>query len=483
MFRKIATYSASLYAVSLVSSGVSFVVTMMVARHISKESLGLFGFYLTIYAFLGTLICAGLNQTLVRSFGAKVEDRAELTRVLLGVVMLVASVAWPLSLLAHASGYAAWGWALSTLPFMVVTVLGASEFRANFSRRKEVALTLSVSGLNSLLTVALVFLSDRPDMAPILGDFLSLAIPGTLLLLLFLRRDGVMNPFRLLGRSRGETATRLFTFALPLTIAAAAFVAYTHAASLLIRAMVGLAALAEFYFALQLMHILEKPMQILARVVLAGFAQDPAIDPAAHRRLITFNVTVFPLLAAGVAFGAPVLLAIVDWAMGDAAGEPLVSKYAVSPLYVAVFAVAVPARSVEFLVSNLAIARGKPQVNRNTHVITTSVTVPLLAGLIWTFGPWGAAAMPLVYQAVFLSLQSRQLGAEMPEIVRNTTRAAVVGTVLMALLLLGTRLPGSIWLFPVGAAAYVVGGHLLGGWDLRLLLPAPRSTEAGAARL
>lgn len=488
MFRKIATYSASIYAVSLGASALSFGVTMLIARRIPKEALGLFGFYLAMYAFLGMLISSGLNQALLRFFG-RGEDRYELTRILLGVAILTALVAWPAALAGHLLGWTAAAWALTTLPFMVTTVLGASEFRATFARGKEIALTLSVSMLNSTLTVAFAFLLARPPeggpgidpgFAPILGDFLSLAIPGTVLFLVLARTRGLRNPLSLFSRARGDTATRLFRFALPLAVAGMAFVAWTHASSMLIRGIVGLAALAEFYFAIQLLQILDKPLQILARVTLAGFAHEPDIAPEAHRRLVTFNVALFPLLGAGIAYAAPLILAMVDRMTSDLGGETLAEKYAVAPLYLALFAAAVPARCVEFLVSTLAIARGRPEVNRNTHVATACIAIPILALLVWLFGPWGAAVMPLVYQAIFLSMQARQLRAEMPEIIRHTTRSASIGTALLGALLLGVTVPGAIWFFPLGALAYLLLGHLLGGWDLTLLVPERRAAEASA---
>ena len=69
VFRKIATYGLSIYAATLLSSAISFAVTMVVARHISKEALGAYGFYVTIYSLFGMIFGSGLNQSLVKFLG------------------------------------------------------------------------------------------------------------------------------------------------------------------------------------------------------------------------------------------------------------------------------------------------------------------------------------------------------------------------------------------------------------------------------
>lgn len=471
MFRKIATYGLSIYAATLLSSAISFAVTMVVARHISKESLGTYGFYITIYSLFGMIFGSGLNQSLVKFLGNKAEDRHELHRLVLALCGMLALVFWPAAAVAFWMRSDVWGWGLAAIPFFAISLFASSSFRAEFAKGKELGLRMSISLLNSTLTLAFVYLAVRPEIAPIRGDFLSITIPALFIAVYFARISDGWSPFRLWATLRGNTASRLFHFAVPLAIAGLAFILYSNASSMLIRAFVGLEALGEYYFALQLMFLLEKPMQILANLVLAGFSNEPDISVKDHRRLVTFNLSVFPLIAIGLGFGGPMILAVADIILGPVGGSPLAVKYASASIYVSLFALAVPARCVEFLVSSLAIARGMPQVNRNTHVTTACIGLPILALLVWMFGPWGAAAMPLVYQVIFLSIQARQLRAVMPEIIASTSRAAIVGTVLAGSALAVSAWTGSVLLFFPCAAAYVIGGHLLGGWDLKLLIP------------
>ena len=477
MFRKIASYSASIYAVTMGASALSFLVTMVIARRIPKEALGAYGFYVTIYALVGMLLCSGLNQSLVKFLGDKPENRIEVTRIVVAVFALLCTIFFPASFVAWSlGGGASWAFGFAAIPFSALIVLANSVFRAEFAKKNEIANKVAVSALNSLLTLGFAFLLAAPLMAPIWGDFLSMAIPGTVILGVFLWQGEIRGPGVLFALAKSPMVRRLLTFAIPLAIAGMAFVAYSNAASLLLRALAGLAALGEYYFALQLMNILEKPMTILASVVLAGFSRQPDISVREHKRLVGFNLVVFPLLAAGVAFGAPLLMQIADVVLGNIKGEPLTIKYAMAPAYVSLFALAVPARCVEFLVSTLAIARGRPDVNRNTHVITTSTCLPLLAGMVWMFGPWGAALMPLAYQLVFLSLQAWQLRALMPEIVAHTTRAAATSTLLLAGALALAQIHGAVFFFPLVAAVYLAAGHLLGAWDLKTLLPTRKSS-------
>lgn len=471
VFRKIATYGLSIYAATLLSSAISFAVTMVVARHISKEALGTYGFYVTIYSLFGMIFGSGVNQALVKFLGNKAEDRQELHRLVLAAFWFLALLTWPAAAFAFWMRSDVWGWGLAAIPFFAISLLASSTFRAEFAKGKELALRMSVSLLNSTLTLAFIFLAVQPELAPIRGDFLSIAIPGFFLVAFFARISNGWSPRRLLSTVRGDTTGRLLRFAVPLAIAGLAFVLYANASSMLIRTFVGLEALGEYYFALQLMMLLEKPMVILANLMLAGFSNEPDISTRDHRRLVTFNMTVFPLVAIGLAFGGPTILRIADFVLGPIGGTPLAQKYASAPMYVSLFALATPGRCVEFLVSTLAIARGMPQVNRNTHVTTTCVGLPILTALVWWFGPWGAAAMPLIYQVVFLSVQRRQLLPMMPEIIRHTSWAASVGTGLAAAALGIAAWTGSVLLFFPCAAAYVVGGHLLGGWDLKLLVP------------
>ncbi len=474
MFRRIASYSASLYGVTLVSSAVSFAVTMVIARRISREALGLYGFYVTVYSLVGMLLVSGINQALAKMLGERKtpEGRAAIVHFALGFSALLAAVCLPAAWLLHRGGAWAAGLGIAAVPFFVMNVLAACVYRSAFERKKEVLLRIAVSSINSIVTLGLVFLAFEPERAPIIGDFVSMVLPAVVIGFL-LARMYRWRPSASFRSVRSPAALEILRFSIPLAVAGVAFVAYSNASSLLIRALVGLAALGEYYFALQLMLVLEKPMQILSSVVLAAFSQEPWITPEKHRRLVAFNLVLFPTIAAGVVFAAPLLLSLADLVLGGVGGEPLTVKYARAPMFVALFALAVPARCIEFLVSTLAIARGRPDVNRNTHLVTTAVALPTLIALVWWLGVWGAAAMPLVYQTVFLTTQRRQLRTEMPDIVLPATRAAATATVLLAVVLAaGVFVPGAVWFFPLAVLAYLGLGHAFGAFDLRTLVPA-----------
>lgn len=474
MFRKIASYSASLYGATLISSAVSFAVTMVIARRVPKEALGLYGFYVTLYSFAGMLLVAGVNQALVKFLADPREDRREITRLALGGSAAAAAVTWPLAFLSWHLGWSfAWPAALTVIPFFLLTAFGNSVFRSEFAKWKEVTVVCGISATNSVFTLWLVYTSSTPDLAPIAGDLLSYVIPGLLVALVLARR--ALGPPADTPRTP-RALPRLLAFAWPLTLAGIAFIVYTNAASFLVRGFVGLAALGDYFFALQLMHLIDKPLQILARVVLAGFSASPDAGPDEHRRLLAFNLAFFPPLAAGVVFLCPLLMRAADLVLSSAGagGEPLALRYSAAPFFVALFALAVPARCVEFLVSSLAIAQGKPQVHRDTHVFTTLIALPILAGMVAVAGATGAAAMPLVYGTVFLAIQSRRFREYAPEIVARGNRAALTGTVLLALALAPAALGfATLWML-AAIPGYIVAGHALGAWDLRLLVPKRR---------
>lgn len=477
MFRKIATYSASLYGATLVSSALSFAVTMVIARRVPKEALGLYGFYVTLYSFAGILLSAGVNQALVKFLADPREDRRQITRLILAASAAVAAATWPFALLTWMLGASpVWPAALAVIPFFLLTAFGNTVFRSEFAKWKEVTVVCGISVTNSVFTLGLAYASSKPDLAPITGDLLSYVIPGALVALVLARR--AMGSPQTLRASRA--LPRLLSFALPLTLAGIAFICYQNAASVLIRAFVGLAALGDYFFAVQLMHLIDKPLQILARVVLAGFSASPNAGPEEHRRLLTFNMVSFPTLAAGVVFLCPVIMHAADLVLSaaGAGGEPLALRYSDAPFFVALFALAVPGRCVEFLVSSLAIAQGKPNVHRDTHVLTAMIALPILTGMVAIAGATGAAVMPLVYVATFLTIQARRFRAHAPEIVDRSSRAAIIGTALLALTLAPAAFGfGVLWMFPA-VAAYVLGGHALGAWDLRLLNPTRRSAQS-----
>lgn len=485
MFRKIAIYSASLYGATLISSAVSFAVTMVIARRVPKEALGLYGFYVTLYSFAGMLLVGGVNQALSKFLADPREDRRQITRLALAGCAVVASICWPLAagawFIADTPAYSA---ALVVIPFFLLTAFGNSVFRSEFAKWKEVAIVCGISATNSILTVAFLYGTTRPDHAPIAGDLLSYVLPGAILAVVLVRR--ALGPAQAApgadSAAKPDALRRLLVFAWPLTVASIAFVIYSNAASFLIRGFVGLAALGDYFFAIQLMHLIDKPLQILARVVLAGFSARPDAMPAEHRRFLAFNLAFFPPLAAAVVFLCPYLLITADWVLGSAGagGEPLAIRYVHAPFYVALFALAVPARCVEFLVSSLAIARGRPQVNRDTHVFTALAALPILALLVITFGATGAAAMPLVYQTIFLTIQTRRFRADAPEIVAQNNRGAIAGTLLLALAMAPAVLGfGVLWMIPA-LAGYVLGGHVIGAWDVRLLVPKKKPGGRGA---
>lgn len=482
MFRKIATYSASLYGATLFTSALSFLVTMVIARRVPKEALGLYGFYATLYSFTGMLLIGGLNNALVKFLADPKEDRDVYTRISLVIAAFLAAFAWPAAVVTWFLPVSpAWPAALVVVPFFVVTVFGNSVFRSAFAKKRELANVCGISLTNSIATLTFAWMWTRPDFAPIAGDMLSYVLPGTIVAAVLLRQS-------LATRAPGQPffdralARRFLAFGWPLSVAGVAFAVYNNASSFLVRGLIGLAALGEYYFALQLMHLMDKPLQILARVVLAGFSARPDLTIDEYKRLVTFNVAFFPALAAAVAFLCPLVLVAADLILAPAAGgEPLAVRYASSTFYVALFALAVPARCVEFLVSSLAIARGRPEVNQHVHVWTAVSSLPVLAALVAAFGPAGAAIMPLCYQALFLTLQARRLRGDMPEIISGTTWAAFAGTLLLAMTLTPLYFGAGVVWMPVAVAAYVLGGHVLRAWDLRLLLPkaaAPAGAEA-----
>ena len=478
MVSKITGYAASLYAVTLSCSVISFATTMVVAHRIPKGAFGEYGLFVTVTAVLGMLLASGLGQSLVKNIGENPAAKKDFVALILVSFASIALVAWPLATVLLVSVGGIWVVSLAVLPFFVLAILSAAMFRAGFEKARELALQASISLLASGLTLAFTFLSANPSVAPIRGGALSFTIPGLVLLIALVRISGHRSVGGLWRAATSAPSRQVLAFAIPLAIAGAAVVAYSHASVVLVRGIVGLEALGEYYFALQLMLLLEKPLEIFAAVTLAAFSREPAITPERHRYFVGFNLAVFPMIAASVAWCAPVLVAIVDFLLGSSHGSTLAEKYPNAPAFLALLTLAVPLRSVEFLVSTLAIARGRPEANRNTHVLTTLVSLPTLVALISWIGPWGAALMPLFYQSVFLSLQAFQLRKEMPEIVRTTIVSAALATVLLALVLLAGRVTTSVAIFPVVSAAYLAAGHLLRLWDLRQIVGGKKTEGA-----
>src|SRR5688572_19247348 len=115
MVNKVVGYAGSLYAVTLLCSAISFVVTMIVAHRIPKEAFGEYGLFVTVCAVLGMFLASGLNQAVIRHVGLIPEAKRDLIGLILVSFGCIAAVAWPLAIALLAGGFGNWVFALAVL--------------------------------------------------------------------------------------------------------------------------------------------------------------------------------------------------------------------------------------------------------------------------------------------------------------------------------------------------------------------------------
>ena len=455
MFKEVFSYATRIYFLTLFSSGLSFVVTMYMAKVIEKSHIGKYAFYVTIYSLLGTTITAGIDKTFIRFLGEKTESYANLIQLYVQITIycLLIFLAVGLLLMPYLSHEVSLG-VIATGPF-ICTQLSVIIFRGRLERANEIRLMMGISLLNSSLTF--VFLSfSKNEWAPIGADFLSLLIPSIVAVCVILRRIDSLKYLKYIFNPKPSPLLREFvTFAKPLWLAGVAFSFHSQQSSILIKTFLNYKSLGDFYFAKQLLLLIHKPVDVLSKVLLAAFSLKNNVSFENFKRTISIKLAIFPVLAILVLTFLPYMIDLFDLA-----------SYKNSSTYVRLFVLALPFVCIQSVVSIVHIVSNNPRVNRNSYFITSMIMIPVGALLVYFFGVKGAAVSPSLYAFVLFISQVYYLKKTHKEFFDISVKYGLVAQVLYTCMLIAGAYFGNIFTVWGFIVVYFAFGHLLRLWDI-----------------
>ena len=372
--REIMRYAGTLYGANVAASVVTFGLTVLISRDLSRADLGIYGLFQAYFLFGAYASSFGLAPATVKWVASGAVDDGEfLTFMMLrlagisGLLYVAAGVAYLLSFKVLAA-------ALFALPAYQVFSVGLSAARARLWRRRE-ALVLVFASLATSAWIFVLLLADHSYWAPILGQVLGAYSTALAMIAYALTRR--------LPRLRWPGAWRraFWGTALPVFLGSSVFAIGELADRLVIRHILGLADLGIYVLALTLFNVLNKPVHMLSRVLLSHFSQaDHGAGHAQTLEIVRVNLAVLPLMGLAAA-------AVLPWFMPLVLNRNYTQAFPVFAVLTAVILV----KAVELVQSSLAVARDSAMSNMRAQVVALALYALTVFFLTRAFGLIGVA--------------------------------------------------------------------------------------------
>ncbi|MCA9321413.1 MAG: polysaccharide biosynthesis C-terminal domain-containing protein [Planctomycetes bacterium] len=456
MLRKLLAYSAFAFVIQLVTGMLTKVVELFfVADRLDSEELGGYRHFLLVLEVCSGLFVVGMDHSLVTFINAKAGRPALFLRLFLVYGLLITAVFGAGAALAAGRVDAPTYLALVTVGPFVFFELGKVVFRAKLEKGLEFGFLLFQSLAWSLGCLAILPFWNDP-MVPIWCTLLGI-IPGACVMArVFVRRARQDGGPALTAQPFGDEYRELWSNWRPLWIAGLAFLANTHVVNLVVDAKMSREDFGRWSFVLIALTLLHRPVMIVQRATLPIFTAQKEEIPDGFRKLVRLNLVFFPLLSIGVLTVWPLVLRY------GTLGE----KFGDSWLYLSIPVAVIPVMAVEFLVATSSMALGFPRNNRNAHVVTALVNVPVSWFLILRFGLLGASLSAAFYVVFFAATILRFARHDLPELVKFATRRMVLALLglWVAVALLGWSGRPEVWGW-LAMPAFVAWGRVAGLWE------------------
>lgn len=443
--KEIIRYAGTLYGANVAASLVTFGITILVSRDISRAQLGLYGLFQAYFLFGAYATGFGLAPATVKWVaGGAIDDREFLTFIVarLGVIAVALYVG---SAAAYALGAPILAVALATLPPYHAFNISLSAARARLWRRRE-AMLLVVASLATSAWIFVFLYFNHTEWAPIFGQAAGAYTTALVVLVYGLRR----------GRPRfkqpGPWTRAFWSTALPVFLGSAVFAIGELADRIVIQHVLGLASLGIYVMALTLFNVLNKPVHMLSRVLLSHFSQaDDGNQHAKAPEIVGINLVVLPLMGLAAA-------AVLPWVI------PLVlnRNYAMAFPVFAVLTVVILIKAVELVHSSLAVAQDSAGSNMRAQIAALAAYAGVVFVLASRFGLIGIAWAIVLRWTVLALVQRFDMKRRGVDPLPLGLMVRALGAYLAAL----AFFPVAPWFMGI---AYLISGAVLKVWV------APRS--------
>ncbi len=460
MLKKIFSYSAGLYIVSLFASVMHILVKSLIAKTLGKEALGAYAYYMTVVVLGSSLLAFGLKRALAKHVAANQEEDS-----FAPIVLLLVGFALGISLLLAAVGLALQhliGWlyvlvVLSVGPFTLFD-LARSALRGQFDQRREIVLA-ALGVIIQTASVGLFVLLGRDTRSPVWGLVSANILLAVGIVFYFIQRyRRFWTPDRLTQVVQSSGFHSLLALSAPLWITDILDIVGHQTDQLILQGKLGFSAMAEYAAAFTFIGILDQPITVMSRIFLVTFAGGHYADIDQYKRLSSLNLAFFSALGFLVVAITEPLTPIL-----------FTKAYTLVPLLVAILSTSCIFNSIEVLNSSLTIAGDYPQANRNAKLWITAIYIPLTFWLVSHFGSVGAAWSNVASWGGYSLVHAFYMRRRLPQHAAFTFRELGLGAALYSAGIWSAWALGSPLMTLLILAFYLGLGQLLRLWDLREL--------------
>lgn len=375
----------------MISSILSFIVTMYMAGVIEKSQMGKYALYCAVYYMSGTFLTAGVDRSFLKFISNETSENQYITKLFLFVSIICLIVFAILGfLLSPFCSIEIWMGIVSIGPF-ICTHNASYVFRAKLEKKYEIILFMSISLINSALTFWLLHYYKN-EMSPIVADFISLLVPSFVIVYIFIQR--IEKPIwgeNILINNRKDLID-FFSFSKPLWLAGLAFTINSQQTTFLLKFFLSYQSLGDYYFAKRMLSLVGKPLDILSKVLLAGFVIKKNVSINNYQKALSLYLLLFPCIALFVLKFLPLALEISG-----------LEKYSSSSFYVSLFLFTFPLACTQAVMGIVNIVLNAPKTSQDSYVFTSIVMIPGGFVLIYYFGVAGAACAISFYSLILFA--------------------------------------------------------------------------------
>ncbi|GBC59254.1 hypothetical protein DENIS_0190 [Desulfonema ishimotonii] len=359
---------------------------MYAAKVLGKTEFGVYNHYVLVYSTISGFLTAGTQKSLITFINA---DREQNKPLFIRLLLTFAFFLFLTSLLIFYIGR--YFYSLSTCLALIAVVpnvfvmLAGLVYRSGLNAKGEVAIQMTVSLSNSLLTILLLILWAS-QYAPILADFLSLLIPSLIV-------------FYILSKSRENSSLfilpsdpKLSLFwktTGPLWIAGILSHININARQLLVDWYLGVDNLAILSFVVAVFTMIQRPIEMIQRAVLPVLTINKEWE-GEEKKLMSINLLIFPLLAICIFVCYTTFLELGNY-----------HAYKNTLPHMLILGVGLPIGSIEFIFVAMCIAVGRQDIHKNVMFLSIFINLPLYYLFIVKWGLLGAFCSYSLYSIVY----------------------------------------------------------------------------------
>ena len=459
MFRKIATYSAGLYAVTIFASIVRVLLRSLIAKTLGKEAFGTYSYFSSLQTVGISLLAFGMVRSLAKYVASSSKDDKDYSQMVSAILTIVVALSVALTgvaliLLQHVEWI--WVWVLIGAGPTTFFAIAQATLRGQFDRNRELTAAFINVSVQAISVAVFVFFFPSPE-APVVGLVVANIIVAVATLLYFwISQRSTWALSSLKQTYLSADFKSLIVLSTPLWLTQILAVVSNQADIFIVQGQLGYTVLAEYAAAFTFIGLLSKPTSVLSRIFLVTFASGFYTDFDKYKRVSSLNSAFISTLGLAATVIAIPLTPIIF-------GE----GYALAPLLTAILSVSFVFKSVEVLNTALTIANDYPQSNFIAKAWTLVIYLPAAFFLVSRFGVIGAACSNVISWGAYALIHAWYMGKRLPEHAAHTIRHSLVATVLYISIIAAVLLINQIWFIALAVPLYLGMGHILRLWDLK----------------